>query len=282
MTVCVAVKVHDCIVFAADSATSLSEADANGQHHIVNIYENANKVFNLHKGLPICAMTAGIGNFGPSSISTMSKDLRRLFSSDDANWKIDPNNYTIEEVAKKARRYFFDDRFSSVQPLPQGTFDYWIGGYSSDAELGEIWQIQIQNGTCSAPIIVADRDQTTIQWGGQPEAINRLLLGYGQALPQALLDAGLDPSNLDGLLRHIVAKSQANVLSAAMPVIDAIRLAEFLVDTTKKFVQFLPGGNTVGGAVDVATVTKHEGFKWISRKHFYNRQFNPLETDHAK
>lgn len=281
MTVCVAVKVHDCIVFAADSATSLSATDASGNQVIINIYENANKVFNLHKGLPICAMTAGIGNFGPSSISTMSKDLRRLFMSQDADWMLNPQKYTLEEVAQKARRYFFDKRFMAIDPAPQGTFDYWIGGYSSDAELGEIWRIQIQNGNCENPVCVASPSQTTIEWGGQPEAINRLLLGYGQALPQALLDAGLDPNNLDGLLRHIVQRSQANVLSDAMPVIDAIKLAEFLVDTTKKFVQFLPGGNTVGGAVDVATVTKHEGFKWISRKHFYDRRLNPLETDHA-
>ncbi|WP_137109689.1 hypothetical protein [Rhodobacter sp. SY28-1] len=282
MTVCVAVKVHDCIVFAADSATSLSAVDGAGNQVIINIYENANKVFNLHKGLPICAMTAGIGNFGPSSISTMSKDLRRLFASDDPEWKLEPENYTIEEVAQKARRFFFERRFAATDPAPQGTFDYWIGGYSADAELGEIWRIQIQNGNCGAPVCVATQDQTTIEWGGQPEAINRLLLGYGQALPQALLDAGLEPDKLDGLLRHIVQRSQANVLSDAMPVIDAIKLAEFLVDTTKKFVQFLPGGNTVGGAVDISAVTKHEGFKWISRKHFYDQRFNPLETDHAK
>ncbi len=282
MTVCVAVKVHDCIVFAADSATSLSATDAAGNQHIINIYENANKVFNLHKGLPICAMTAGIGNFGPSSISTMSKDLRRLFSSDDAGWRLDPAKYTLEEVAEKTRKYFFEKKFAAAAPPPQGTFDYWIGGYSAEAELGELWHIQIQNGVCNAPVCKASPDQTTIEWGGQPEAINRLLLGYGQALPQALLDAGLEKSQLEGLMRHIVLRSQANVLSEAMPVIDAINLAEFLVDTTKKFVQFLPGGNTVGGAVDVATVTKHEGFKWISRKHFYDRQLNPLETDHAR
>lgn len=127
----------------------------------------------------------------------------------------------------------------------------------------------------------ADQATSAIKWGGQPEAINRLLLGYGQQLPQALLDAGLEPDKLSNLMLHILGRTQAHVLEDAMPTIDAINLAEFLVDTTKKFVQFLPGGNTVGGAVDIATVTKHEGFKWISRKHFYDRRFNPLETDHV-
>ena len=61
MTVCVAVKVHDCIVFAADSASSLSALNGAGEQVIVNIYQNGNKVFNLRKDLPIAAMTAGIG-----------------------------------------------------------------------------------------------------------------------------------------------------------------------------------------------------------------------------
>ena len=148
--------------------------------------------------------------------------------------------------------------------------------------ISEIWCVHINNGVCTYPICEAGQDQSTIKWGGQNEAINRLLLGYGQALPQALLDAGLEPAQLEGLILHITARSQANVLADAMPTIDAIKLAEFLVETTKKFVLFLPGGNTVGGAVDIATVTKHEGFKWISRKHFYDQRFNPLETDHVR
>lgn len=143
MTVCVAIKVHDCLVFAADSATSLSASDSNGNQHIINIYENANKVFNLHKKLPVCSMTAGIGNFGRSSISTLSKDLRARLSSAEAAWCVDIENYTIEEIAVKARRFLFEERFSAVTPRPQGAFDYWIGGYSSGAELGEIWRIHI-------------------------------------------------------------------------------------------------------------------------------------------
>ena len=62
MTVCVAIKVHDCIVFASDSATSLSGTGQNGEPVIHNIYTYGNKVFNLHKNLPIVAMTAGMGN----------------------------------------------------------------------------------------------------------------------------------------------------------------------------------------------------------------------------
>lgn len=281
MTVCVALKVHDCIVFTADSATSLTGTDSDGRQHVVNIYDHANKVFNLHKKLPIAAMTAGLGNFGACSISTISKDLRALLMNGDSGYQIG-EDYTVEEVATKARKYLYEERFSKLEEKPSGTFQYWVGGYSSNQDLGEVWKIQIQEGDCPAPVCEAPKDvPSMISWGGQTEAINRLLLGYGQGLPDALLAVGLPPSQLDGCMRHVAARTQAGLANPAMPTRDAIDLAMFLADCQKQFVRFSIGSNTVGGDLDVATVTKHEGFKWIRRKHYYDRTLNPLETDHA-
>lgn len=281
MTVCVALKVHDCIVFAADSATSLTGVDQQGNQKVVNIYDHANKVFNLHKQLPIAAMTAGIGNFGKCSISTISKDLRALFMNGDTNYKLG-EDYTLEEVAVQARKYLYEDRFSNLDEKPLGTFQYWVGGYSSGQDVGEIWKIQIDNGDCPDPVCEAARDvPSMISWGGQTEAINRLLLGYGQGLPEALLSAGLPQKDLDVCMRHVASRTQAGLANPAMPTRDAIELTTFLADAQKQFVRFSIGSNTVGGELDVATVTKHEGFKWIKRKHYYNRKLNPLETDHA-
>lgn len=282
MTVCVAIKVHDCIVFAADSATSLTGVDAQGNQSIVNIYDNANKVFNLHKRLPVAAMTAGIGNFGVCSISTISKDLRVLLNAEGGEYYIDACNYSLEEIAKKARKYIYEARFCNLEEKPMGTFQYWIGGYSSNKDLGEIWKIQIHDGECGEPTCEASQGQSDmISWGGQTEAINRLLLGYGQGLPNALLSAGLPKEQLSPFLSHVGSLTQAGLANPAMPTRDAIDLAKFLADAQKQFVRFSIGSNTVGGELDVAVVTKHEGFKWVNRKHFYKRELNPLETDHA-
>ena len=92
MTICVAVKVQDCIVFAADSTSSLQAVLPDGNPITINTYDHANKLFNLRKGLPIAAMTAGIGNFGPSSISTVTKDFRAQLSKEGSEYYIDPHN----------------------------------------------------------------------------------------------------------------------------------------------------------------------------------------------
>lgn len=282
MTVCVAVKVQDCIVFAADSTSSLQTTLPDGTQATVNTYDHANKLFNLRKGLPIAAMTAGIGNFGASSISTVSKDFRALLSEEGSDYYIDPTNYTMKQVAELARKYFFEERFSKLSPPPKGNFQYWIGGYSSGEDLGEIWRFQIDNGACTDPICEADTTVTSgISWGGAPEAINRLILGYGQQLGDALAAGGMPKANVPQAIAEIGRFTQVGLANPAMPTTDAIDLARFLAETTKQFVRFLPGSNSVGGSIDIATITKHENFKWVARKHFYSPALNPLETDHA-
>ncbi|ABD53156.1 hypothetical protein [Jannaschia sp. CCS1] len=282
MTVCVAVKVQDCIVFAADSTTSLQAVGANGEHVTMNTYDHANKLFNLRKGCPVAAMTAGIGNFGGSSISTVSKDFRSLIDRRAEGYALNWENYTIEEIVGLARKYFFEERFSSLSEKPQGSFQYWVGGYSSGEQMGEVWQFQIHNGECLEPQCSISRNVASgLAWGGAPEAINRLILGYGQRIGDALVEGGLDaslvPQAIDGIARY----TQCSLVHAAMPTGDAIDLAKFLAETTKQFVRFMPGSNSVGGDLDIATITKHENFKWIARKHFYNTRINPLETNHA-
>lgn len=282
MTICVAVKVHDCIVFAADSASSLVDTPAaGGPALIANVYGHGNKVFNLRKGLPIAAMTCGMGNIGPVSISTLAKDLRLRFCSTNPEWQVDPSNYTIEEIAQKARRFFFEEHYAALNPKPAGDheFQFWIGGNGSGETHGEIWRIRIVNGDGPDPECLAGQGDFDILYDGQPEAINRIVNGYSQFLGRALTDMGLDPANLDAVLSRIESYTRAPLIAPAMPVQDAIALADFLVDVTKRYVRFLPGADTVGGDTDICVVTKHEGFKWVRRKHYFDRVLNPREDE---
>lgn len=285
MTVCVAVAVHDCIVFAADSASSLvSTNPATGESQIINVYDHGDKVFNLVKGLPICAMTCGMGNLGNASIATLAKELRRRLSTPElGEWYVNPESYTIEEIAVKARQFFFEERFAGLNPPPPAphSFEFWIGGYGSDFDRQhEIWELAIVNGVCDPPSEALPEDYGWLA-GGQPNAVTRLLLGHDQSLRQVLIDNGMTDASADAVMSVIQSNSHAPVVFPNMPTRDAIDLADFLVETTKRFVRFLPGADTVGGETDVAVVTKYEGFKWIRRKHFYPAALNPLETDHA-
>ena len=77
MSVAVLIGVHEGVVLAADSASTLTFAVAPGATQLagslgapVNVYDNANKIFNLVKGQPMGCITFGSGNIGSWSIGT--------------------------------------------------------------------------------------------------------------------------------------------------------------------------------------------------------------------
>ena len=67
-----------------------------------------------------------------------------------------------------------------------------------------------------------------------------------------------------------------------MPIQDAIDLADFLVEISKKTSRFLPGPQIIGGPTDIAVITKHEGFKWIQKKHYYDYNLNIIDNERGE
>lgn len=61
---------------------------------------------------------------------------------------------------------------------------------------------------------------------------------------------------------------------AMMPKQELIELAEALVSITAVERKATTDEGTVGGPIDVAFITKHEGFVWIKRKHYFERDLN--------
>ncbi|MEM7696051.1 MAG: hypothetical protein AAF318_16500 [Pseudomonadota bacterium] len=282
MTICIATRVSDAMVFAADSATTLAGILPNGQQNIVNVYNGGDKVFNLYRGLPIIAMTCGMGHIGERNIGSLSKELRLRLMSEDKYWGIDPRTYTIEQVAERAKMYFFDDRFQSQQsPDRSHSFEFWIGGYSSDSETHDLWCLTIVNGACSLTRI-GQPGELGIYPAGQPGPVMRLLCGIDPQAADHLVAAGVtDPQTAAEIANVIRKRASYNLAAHAMPIHNAIELTRFLAETTKGFFHFAPGADVVGGDLDIAVVTRYEGFKWIARKHYYPAEINVREIDHA-
>lgn len=62
---------------------------------------------------------------------------------------------------------------------------------------------------------------------------------------------------------------------AMMPKMELIEFAEALINITAIERKATPDQGTVGGPIDVAFITKHEGFVWIKRKHYFDPHLNP-------
>ena len=80
MTIAIVISLNESIVLASDSATSIRVRNPEGGIGISQIYENANKIFNLIKSLPIGLIAWGTGNIGEYSIEALAKKFRREFT----------------------------------------------------------------------------------------------------------------------------------------------------------------------------------------------------------
>ena len=275
VTIAIAIKVNDGTVLATDSTTTLVQ-----QGTVINQYNNANKVFSLVKGLPLGATTWGTGNIGGSSISTLMKDFRIELTRELKLETGQIKPFTVQEIAIKLRRFFYDDKYLSFRrehsDIPQEDTGFLVAGYSNDGETGEAYEVQIIGGECNAPIVKLPHGATGIVWNGQPEAVVRLVLGFSpQWVTPVMKHFGISEDRVQELVDLIKANSNQTLAFEAMPIQDAIDLAQFLVDLSVNASRFWPGPQTVGGSVEIAAITKHEGFKWVRRKYYYNRDLNP-------
>jgi hypothetical protein len=282
LTIAISLKVNDGVVLASDSATTILSRAVDAAPTITdihNIYNNANKIFNLKKGKPIGAITWGAGSIGPASISTLVKDFRKDSDVEGSQWYVDWKNYSVESVATTFRDFFVSkyeairSTSADAQSTPMG---FIVAGYGTNSEMAEEYQIDFVDGHGTGPRLLRPVAESGLTWSGEPEAITRLIIGFGTALPAVLSENfGLSPDQLAPALSIIQQRLQAPIVMPPMPIQDAIDLAEFLVDATIKFKKFHVGFPTVGGPIEIAAITKHEKFKWVQRKHYYKDSLNP-------
>lgn len=211
----------------------------------------------------------------------MIKDLRQELTAGKRGFN--PEKYSMQDVASTVATFFSEECAKIVDPAARENTNIGIllGGYSSGERLGEGWLVEIKKGQADQPNKLREKDQVGISWGGQAEVVQRIILGFSPSVFQIIAEA-TQPGNVDAVRDQLAnqlgplmtARLQAQVVFAPMPIQDAIDLARFLVHAATMYSRFSPGAQVVGGPIEVAAITKHEDFKWISRKHYYDASFN--------
>jgi hypothetical protein len=284
MSIAVLIGVHDGLVLAADSASTLSMpappgAVVPGGSMVANVYDNANKIFNLVKGQPIGCITFGSGNIGNASIGTLIKDLRKKLTDTPEAMGFNSEQYTMEGVAKILANFLGGECTKLGDAAKLNTnLGLLLGGYSKPGDLGESWSVEIQKGVPQPPRKLRPDHEVGLSWGGATEALQRLVVGFDPQIFQVLAQIIQPPQNAAVLASQLgpvlAAQLQRPLVFAPMPIQDVIDLARFFVHSAIMYSRFLPGPNIVGGPIEVAAITKHENFKWISRKHYYDQPLN--------
>ena len=278
MTIAIALKVGDCVVLGADSASSLMD----GKGELLNVYFNAEKIVDLRKDLRIGLVTYGLGGIAGRSITTHAKDLRRKLATAGDPLSIDKDAYTVEEVAERVQRYFVDDLYKTEWPQVSKDSDgndvhtyasmgFLVAGYSANASEGEVWRVEVDPVGHVERMPVFKIGESGVDIKGQPEAVHRLAFGWSPRILEGLVASGIPVADAR---QFLMAQGAAQLVQPSMPLQDAVDLVNYLCEITAGFVRFIPGGPTVHPPIDIATINFHEGFRWVQRKHYYSPALN--------
>lgn len=60
-----------------------------------------------------------------------------------------------------------------------------------------------------------------------------------------------------------------------LPKDELAAMAETLINLTSFKRKVTMDAQTVGGPIDVAIISKKDGFVWVKRKHYFDRDLNP-------
>jgi len=284
MTFAVCIKINDGIVLAADSAATILGRNASGEI-VANIYENAEKVFNLRKGRPIGMVAWGLGAIGSESIPTLARDLRARLSEGGVDEL--RAGYSLRDVAERAKAFFYDEKyqpmFGELPPEEQPSFGFVVAGFSGDGGEPEEYVFRTVNGVVHGPEVRNDGNAGTVSVAGEVEPALRLLNGVSPLMPQVLQGPlGVNAEEAEKANAIMCNSLAVQLAHPAMPIQDAIDLAEFLVEVTIRWSRFSPGAPTVGGPIEIAAITKHEDFRWVRRKHYFDGRLNPSERSSGR
>lgn len=267
MTLVIALKVGDGVVLGADSASTISAGNS-----YINSYFNAEKLFNLPKGYPVGALTFGLGGLQSRSIGSLAKDLRaRFLDTSSSSWHLPRDSYTVEQIADGVRRFFYDElyepQFAGQPDAP--SMGFFVAGYSAGSSSAEVWRVSLSSGNCDVEQTIGTDAGWDMTWEGVGESMFRLVRGWSSATHERLVQAGMPPEDAVKLLDAVQP-----LVHPTMPIQDAIDLVHYLMDVAIGFVRFSPGAAVVAPPIDSAAITRHEGFRWVRRKHYFSPEFN--------
>jgi hypothetical protein len=277
MSLGVVVKGSEGVVLAVDSRVMLlAQVQSQGlgappgsaaptQQIAVN-FDNATKLLTF--GKPDEPTWVAAVTYGDAVIGTTATDLRTAHSfipEFEFEAGLDKGiRLSVPDFSKKLSDFFME-RWREKMPAnhPGAGMTFCVGGYTDGEPYGSVYLINIPKERTPAVQSVNDFGITI---GGQSEVAIRLLQGYDlRVLQIAQQVLNLNEQQV-GVLRAAMGPLVLGIPYAVLPLQDCIDLAVFLIRATATAQTLSIGIRGVGGAIDIAVITRREGVRIIKRK----------------
>jgi hypothetical protein len=254
------------IVLAADSRITLTQTgqpDLNGYRTISHAtYDNATKLFHINGHNHV-----GVVTFGLAAIQTSEGPRAPHSYLPEFENELGQERLTVEAYALKISDFFVKQLAGASNVADM---QFYVCGYDTDGAYGRTFTLSIP----SAPKPNEEHPGNFgIQWGGQEAIVSRILNGMdAHAMKIALEAMKLDQPAIDKLLGMLKLQLRLPIPWQALPLQDAVDLCMALVQSTVSFQGWATSLRGVGGPVDVATITRRDGFRYVQKKEVKVRQ----------
>jgi len=261
MTLAVVFKGPEGLVLAVDSRVTLETQMSSGQR-VSSYFDNATKLLSIQGQPYVGIVTYGMGVIGQAQPRTAHGFIPEFETQLSTKY---PERTNVIDVARELGDFYTEQWKQAKMPITGAqSMVFLVAGFDDREAYGKVYEVQVP----SAPT-PAERnpgESFGLTWGGQSELVTRIMNGVDQqAIVLAKAELRLTDAQERALLKQWTQLSLP-IPWQFLPLQDCVDLSAFLVNMTSAVQTWTVGVRGVGGAVDVATITRTEGFRAIKQK----------------
>jgi hypothetical protein len=170
----------------------------------------------------------------------------------------------IPDFAQRLSDFYMDQWKQAIDPGYGGPpMTLVVGGFDAGDPYGRVLLMDLPH----SPVPIEHNAGTNfgVTWGGQREFVDRILQGFdGRLVP--IIENVLGSSAEAESIKQRLQELQMPLPLPALALQDCVDLAIFMIRTTIVAQSLTVGIRGVGGAIDVATVTRSDGLRFVQRK----------------
>lgn len=268
MSLGIVLKGPEGIVLAADSRVTLfSTMQMPNQPQALLLpasFDNATKLLRAKGHDYVAAVTYGQAAIGQQQPRTAHSFLPEF------ELELGEKRFKVHEFAKRLGDFFLRQWQAANMPAvvaPGEEMVFLVAGYSEKEPYGEVYEVHVP--TTPAPITRIPVGEFGMVWGGQRNITDRIVQGFDSAAINMIYDAlNIPPAqrNQVSLELELKTKLQLKIPIQFLPLQDCVDYVIFLIRSTILLQKWIVDVRGVGGAVDVATITRTAGFTPIQLK----------------
>ncbi len=244
---------------AADSRVSVEIPSEGGPNLSAN-FDNASKIISFSGPHSyVGAVTYGAAAIGLRMAYSFLPEFELTLEKED--------RLSVQEYADRLSDFFMALWKAAMPESYQGqNMGFIVGGYDRQAAYGDVFVFEIPQSPRPQPKHAGDHS-FGMSWRGQTQIANRLLNGCDPSTVEVVRQAlDLDAQQVEKVTQAIRSQLRFPIPFPVLPLQDCVDLAIFLIRSTITAQRFAVGLQAVGGPVEVATVTRTEGLRYIKRK----------------